>query len=60
MRIYRSRLTIESDSIDVNELGKDYNTLPIKSIRLYLNDVNRVQAHTAVDKYFDEFEKMVV
>jgi hypothetical protein len=59
MRRYITNLTLESDYINMYIIGEPPATQPLKNLRTYLRDINREQVHTAVDEYFDEFEKMV-
>ena len=59
MRHYIANLTLESDYIKVCIIGENPTTQPLKTLRTYLRDINREQAHKAVDEYFDESEKMV-
>ena len=59
MRHYIANLTLESDYIKVFIIGENPTTQPLKTLRTYLRDIHREQAHKAVDEYFDVFEKMV-
>ena len=58
MNLYTVRLTLESKSPDIRVFGQQIE-YPIKHLETRQIEVDRKTAHAAVDKYFDEFEKMV-
>lgn len=57
MKLYTTRLMIESMHVDTSTIGED-DVSPLKHLSLDLRDVDRVRALQAVDAFFDEFEKM--
>ena len=58
MNLYITRLTLESELIDMRIFGQR-REYPVKHLDTRRIEVDRKTAHMAVDKYFDEFEKMV-
>ena len=59
MNLYTTKLTLESELLDMRVFGQQ-GEYPIKHLDTRRIEVDRKTAHIAVDKYFDEFEKMVI
>lgn len=59
MNLYTTKLTLESELLDMRVFGQQ-REYPVKHLDTRRIEVDRKTAHIAVDKYFDEFEKMVI